>query len=114
MNQSKNFLLSKEIVTETVGKGVTRQILGYNEDIMLVKVNFEEGSIGDAHSHPHVQSSYIESGKFEVTIDGTISTLSKGDGFFVPENKTHGVVCLEKGSILDCFSPVRKDFLAVD
>ena len=111
MKQSDIFLFSKNIETETVGQGITHQILGYNDNVMLVNVMFENGSIGDVHSHPHVQSSYIESGKFEVTIDGKSQILEKGDGFFIPENKVHGVVCLEQGSILDCFAPVREDFL---
>ncbi len=111
MKQSNIFLSAKSIETEIVGQGVSRQILGYNSDIMLVKVMFEKGSIGDAHSHPHTQSSYIESGRFEITIDGKTQTLEKGDGFFVPENKVHGVTCLEAGTIIDCFSPMREDFL---
>ena len=111
MKQSEIFLLNKDIAIETVGQGITRQILGYNDNIMLVKVMFETGSIGDAHSHPHVQSTYVESGKFEVTIDSETLALVQGDGFLVPENKMHGVVCLEKGVLLDCFSPVREDFI---
>lgn len=111
MERSENFILTKGIEAESTGKGVSRQIFGYNKDIMLVKVSFEKGSIGDAHSHPHVQTSYIEEGKFEVTIDGKKQTLAKGDGFFVPENLSHGVVCIEAGVILDCFSPAREDFL---
>lgn len=113
MKQSDIFLLSKDIVVETVGKGVTRQILGYDKDIMLVKVIFEKDSIGDIHSHPHVQSSYIESGKFEVTIDGKKQILEKGDGFFVPSGSLHGVICLAPGVVIDTFTPTREDFLQV-
>lgn len=111
MEQSNEFLLHKDIPLENTGEGVTRQILGYNQDIMLVKVNFQTGSIGEPHSHPHVQSSYIESGKFEVTIDGKKQILSTGDGFFVPPRKSHGLKCLEEGSVIDAFNPIRTDFL---
>ncbi|WP_029903756.1 cupin domain-containing protein [Prevotella sp. 10(H)] len=114
MKQSKEFLLQKDITTEILGNGVSRQILGYNEDIMLVKVNFEKGSIGDIHNHKHVQSSYIESGEFEVTIGDEMRKLKQGDGFFVPSNVSHGVVCTEKGVIIDTFSPMRKDFTKTD
>lgn len=111
MKQTDVFLLSKNIPVETTGEGVSRQILGYDANIMLVKVNFEKGSIGSMHSHPHVQTSYIESGKFEMTIDGKKQILEKGDGFFVPSGIEHGLVCLEVGAVLDCFNPVREDFL---
>lgn len=111
MKQSEVFLKGKEITEEVVGEGVKRQILGYNEDVMLVIVDFETGSIGDVHSHPHVQTSYIESGRFEVTIDGDKQELVAGDGFFVPSGKPHGVICLAAGKIIDTFSPMREDFL---
>ena len=111
MKKSKEFILQKDIITETVGDGVTRQILGYNDELMLVKVSFEKGSIGDMHSHPHVQSSYIESGRFEVTIDGKTQELAQGDGFYVPSGVVHGLICLEKGAVIDAFSPMRKDFV---
>ncbi|EGK02909.1 MULTISPECIES: cupin domain-containing protein [Dysgonomonas] len=111
MKKSKEFILQKDIITETVGDGVTRQILGYNDELMLVKVSFEKGSIGDMHSHPHVQSSYIESGRFEVTIDGKTQELAQGDGFYVPSGAVHGLICLEKGAVIDAFSPMRKDFI---
>lgn len=111
MEQSKEFILHNEIPVETVGKGVTRQILGYNNDIMLVKIAFEKGAIGDIHSHPHIQTSYIVKGKFEVTINNNRQILEEGDGFFVPGNCLHGVLCLEEGIIIDTFTPVREDFL---
>lgn len=111
MEQGNIFLLSKQIKTETVGAGVTRQILGYSKEIMLVKVVFEKGSVGDMHSHPHVQSSYIESGRFEVTVGGNTQILEKGDGFFVPSGELHGLICLEAGSVIDTFTPAREDFL---
>lgn len=113
MRQSNIFLLNKHIGIEPVGQGVSRQILGYDKNIMLVKVTFEKGSVGEMHSHPHVQSSYIESGKFEVTIGEETQVLEKGDGFFVPSDSLHGLTCLEAGAVIDTFTPAREDFLQV-
>ncbi len=58
-----------------------------------------------------MQSSYIAEGRFEVTIDGRMETLSAGDGFIVPSNLVHGVKALEKGRLVDTFTPHRSDFL---
>ncbi|MDR0824556.1 MAG: cupin domain-containing protein [Prevotella sp.] len=113
MEQSKNFLLKKDADIKDVAPGTTRQILGYDKNIMLVKVEFEAGAVGDIHSHPHVQTSYIDSGKFEVTIDGKKQLLEKGDGFFVPSRKPHGLTCLEAGAVIDTFTPAREDFLFI-
>ncbi|MDU1889063.1 MAG: cupin domain-containing protein [Dysgonomonas sp.] len=111
MKDSNEFLYHNNIEIENVGDGVTRQIMGYNNDMMLVKVEFQTNSIGDIHSHPHTQSSYVVSGRFEVNIDGNKQILSAGDGFFVAPDKPHGVVCIEAGILIDAFSPTRKDFL---
>lgn len=96
---------------EEAGEGITRQITGYNTQLMLVKVKFEKGAVGYVHDHFHSQGSYVASGKFKITIDGKTETLETGDGFFVPPNARHGAECLEAGVLIDVFSPVREDFL---
>lgn len=111
MKNSEKFLLQKNLITEVAGEGIKRQIMGYDENIMLVKVEFEAGGIGDIHSHPHVQTTYVVSGKFEINIDGEKQILEAGDGFFVPSNISHGAVCLEAGLLIDVFNPMRQDFL---
>ena len=79
---------------------------------MMVKVKFEKDAVGALHSHPHLQSSYIAKGKFEVTIDGKTSLLGEGDSFFVESTLMHGVVCKEEGLLIDIFNPCREDFLS--
>ena len=39
---SKEFLLDKNQEWEIVGEGVKRKIMGYDDKIMLVKVEFDE------------------------------------------------------------------------
>lgn len=93
------------------GEGVSRQILGYDDKIMMVKVKFETGAIGAMHKHPHVQVSYVESGSFELTIGNEVKMLKQGDGYFVPPGVLHGCVCKEAGVLIDAFTPAREDFL---
>jgi len=105
------FIKNSDIPLETVAPGMTRKIMGYDQDLMLVVVNFEKGGIGTKHSHPHQQVSYVVSGAFEVEIDGKKEVLRQGDAFVIPSNAEHGAVCLEKGILIDTFSPRREDFL---
>jgi quercetin dioxygenase-like cupin family protein len=109
--QSEKFLLENELPWEVVGDGVSRQIAGYDDQLMQVKVAFKKGSIGYVHQHVHSQSSIVLSGKFEVTVGEATKVLTAGDGFYAAPNALHGVVCLEEGVLLDGFSPVRLDFL---
>lgn len=109
--QMKMHIKGSEIPVETINEKMTRQILGYDSQLMLVRVCFQEGGIGYAHRHPHQQVSYVESGRYEVEIEGKKEILDKGDCFVVPRNAVHGVICLDEGVLIDTFSPMREDFL---
>ena len=99
---------------ETVGEGVTRQLFGFDDTILMAKVEFDVGAEGYVHAHPHSQVSYVESGEFEVFIDGEKKRLGPGDSFYIYPNLDHGAVCLKAGVLLDVFSPAREDFLDED
>jgi quercetin dioxygenase-like cupin family protein len=91
--------------------GNRRRVVLYTDELMVVEFAFEKGGVGALHSHPHVQSSYIAEGRFEVTIDGRSETLESGSSFIVPSNLVHGVKALEAGRLVDTFTPHRADFL---
>ena len=78
--RSNTFILENEKTWEPAGEGVVRQILGYDGQVMLVKVKFEQGATGAPHTHYHTHAE-------------------------------HGCTCLEAGILIDCFSPMRADFL---
>lgn len=109
--QSSVFQVGSEIEWEQVGPGLERQIMGYDDKIMLVNVRFKKGAIGQMHNHPHSQTTYVVSGLFEVTVDGEKKVLNTGDGFYIPPMAMHGAVCLADGVLIDVFSPHREDFL---
>lgn len=109
--KSESFLFEKELPWEPAGEGTVRQIMGYDGQLMLVKVKFEEGAVGSIHTHYHTQSSYIVSGKFEFNIDGKKRVVEAGDGLYIAPDKPHGLTCLEAGVVIDCFSPMRADFI---
>ena len=96
---------------EPAGEGVTRQIMGYNDNMMMVKVKFEKGAAGTPHTHPHTQTTYVASGVFEFTTDGETRIVRAGDGVYMKPGAEHGCVCLEAGILIDTFSPIRQDFL---
>ena len=95
-----------------MGGGLSRKFLGYDNQIMMVKVKFEKGAIGAPHKHFHTQATYCVSGKFEFEIDGEKKVIVAGDGVYIEPNLLHSAVCLEEGILIDTFSPVREDFLS--
>jgi quercetin dioxygenase-like cupin family protein len=92
--------------------GNRRRVLLSTDELMLVEFGFDKGGVGALHSHPHVQSSYVAEGRFEVTIDGRTEILEAGSSFIVPSGLVHGVKALEAGRLVDSFTPHRADFLA--
>lgn len=105
------FARASEGVWTITPEGNRRRIVVYTAELMMVEFAFEKGGAGWLHSHPHVQSSYVAHGSFEVTIAGRTETLHAGDSFIVPSDMKHGVKALTAGRLIDCFTPHRADFL---
>lgn len=91
--------------------GVTRQVLADHPDLMLVAFRFSENAEGKLHNHPHVQSTFVKSGRFRFSVDGNETEVGPGDSFVIPGDVVHGCVCLEPGTLIDSFTPRRDDFL---
>lgn len=92
--------------------GVTRQVLSESPELMVVAFRFgHEGAEGKLHNHPHIQSTYVESGRFLFQVDGQEVEVGPGDSFVIPSMAIHGCRCLEPGTLIDTFTPRRDDFL---
>ena len=108
---SEVFMFEKDLPWEPAGENVTRQVLGYDGQVTMVKVKFEKGSVGTPHTHYHTQVTYVVSGKFEFTVDGKTKIVSAGDAIYMEPDVLHGCVCLEAGILIDCFTPMRADYI---
>lgn len=98
-------------IVET-GEGVTRQVLADSPELMTVAFRFAaKGATGALHHHPHVQSTFVQSGRFRFTIADRAFEVGPGDAFVIPSGEVHGCVCLEPGTLIDGFTPRRDDFL---
>lgn len=110
-HESEHFIFDDDVKSEDIGVGIRRKILGYNDDLMVVKVWFDVGSIGYMHKHFHSQVTYVESGEFDVNVNSVIRRLKAGDSFYIPPSIDHGAECVKAGVLLDIFNPAREDFL---
>ena len=91
--------------------GVTRRVMAYSEDMMCMENTFETGAVGAMHSHPHTQITYVAEGVFAFTIGEETRIVRKGDTLLKEDGIIHGCTCLEKGILVDIFTPMRKDFV---
>lgn len=111
MTEQKLFAQADETQWTELAPGNSRRVLIHLPEMMQVEFSFDKGAIGALHQHPHIQVSYVVEGRFEVTIDGKTEIVGQGGSFIVPPNLQHGVVALEKGRLIDVFTPHRADFL---
>jgi quercetin dioxygenase-like cupin family protein len=93
------------------GNNVTRQVLADSPALMVVRFTFADGGLGLRHNHAHVQSTYVQSGRFEFFIDDEVFEVGPGDSFVIPSLAYHGCRAIEPGVLIDTFTPRRDDFL---
>jgi quercetin dioxygenase-like cupin family protein len=87
-----------------------RQVLAYNQDLMLVRHHFVKGWKGARHSHPHEQLVYVVSGCILFDADGKTVELRGGDSVIVEGAVEHQATALEDSEVLDVFVPYREDY----
>ena len=107
----KGFSTHDDMQWIELGGSQRRKIRSYNGDIMLVEADFDEGSVGAVHTHPHAQISYVLSGEFDYTLEGQVYAMKAGDSIAVDGGKPHGLTCVKAGTVLDIFTPMREDFV---
>lgn len=109
--KNKTWVLHQDVPQMEMGGGLHRRILAFGDELMCVENAFDTGAIGAIHSHPHTQITYIVFGVFDFHIGDETRRVKAGDSMFVPGGVAHGCDCLEKGTILDIYTPMREDFV---
>jgi quercetin dioxygenase-like cupin family protein len=110
-HKNQQWVFNKDIEAETTAPGAARKVLAFCDEAMCVENHFEEGAIGAMHSHPHTQITYVAEGRFRFTIGDTEHEVKKGDALLKQNAVVHGCVCLEKGVLVDFFTPMREEFV---
>ena len=98
-----------------VGNGLNRKII-HTDNLMTVLIDFTDGPWKDPeppHSHPHEQNTYVAEGEIIFYCEGEEDQhLKKGDMFAVESGRKHTIRLLtEHVRLIDCFSPIREDFI---
>lgn len=105
------FTKNESGIFQSAGEGVTRKILSWSENMMIVEMEFKKGATGALHRHIHEQIGYVVKGKLELTDEGEKTVLIEGDSYYMAPGEEHGVKALEETKLIDVFTPMRQDFL---
>lgn len=105
----------EQLKPSKVAEGIERRIIK-TDNLLLANVEFSDGptSVPDPfHSHRHEQVSYIAEGEIYLFAgNGEKVFLKAGDHFAIPSGVPHTIQRLTKFvRIIDCFTPIREDFL---
>ena len=108
------FIKQEQEAREVIGENRERY-LGHTDKLMMVVIDFDDGPTSapdPPHSHPHEQMSYVVSGELIAFIGDDQEQLGPGDMFTVPPDVPHSVQLLTAHvRLVDCFTPLREDFL---
>ena len=91
--------------------GISFDVLAVGEKSMVTKMNFCKGDLVRSHAHPNEQSGYVVSGRLRFKFGEFDEVLEPGDSYSIPENVKHTIEVLETGTVIDFFSPPRKDYM---
>lgn len=108
---TKHFTRHEDAKPEVMNNGITKRILSYDKSLMVEELVFEEGAQSKVHNHTPVQIPYVKSGVFEFTAGGEVFVLREGDTAYMAPDEPHCVRCIEAGTLVVAFSPVREDYL---
>ena len=111
MSDTKHFTRYADAEPEIMNNGITKRILSYDDSLMVEELVFEEGAQSKMHTHTPVQIPYVKSGVFEFTAGGETFVLREGDTAYMGPDEPHCVKCLEEGTLVVAFSPLREDYL---
>lgn len=93
--------------------GAERRVLSYDGKLMLVQFSFDAGIKSWEHSHPHEQIGYVVSGEIDVFMEGKKPVrLKAGGSYYVPSDVKHYIKTVVPSVLIDCFTPIREDFLS--
>jgi quercetin dioxygenase-like cupin family protein len=84
------------------------------KDLMLTHFTMEAGSVVPSHSHPHEQISFVVSGVLDFTLEGETRRVRSGEGCAVPAGAGHSVKVVEEAVVVDCWHPLREDYIIGD
>jgi quercetin dioxygenase-like cupin family protein len=90
--------------------GLSRQVLAFNPDMMLVRHQMQPGWRGARHSHPHQQMVYVIRGHIHFVRGTDTFDAFAGDSFIVPGGVEHQASAVTESEVLDFFHPYREDY----
>jgi quercetin dioxygenase-like cupin family protein len=99
-------------------EGAQRRLLSYGGAMMAVQFTFDADMTLPIHNHPHEQIGYVIEGDIDLHMEHEgemhVTRLGAGGSYYVPPKVRHGIVTRAPSVLIDCFTPIREDFLVAN
>jgi len=103
-----------DIPREELSSTIKRRIVT-GEQVMAAIVELDKGALVPMHNHDSEQITYVIEGWLRFTMeDGSVIDVKTGETLTIPAWVKHEAVAMEDTLDLDCFSPIRQDWLDGD
>jgi quercetin dioxygenase-like cupin family protein len=86
----------------------------HSEQSSFGYVTLEKGARAIEHHHVHEQWTHVLSGELEFTLGDEKKILTPGMSAYIPSNVPHSAYAITECKVMDCFSPVREDFVELE
>lgn len=94
-------------------EGVTASLY-HSDDITFAHVTLVKDAIVPEHNHVHEQWAHVIEGELLFKLNGKQKLLTAGMTAFIPSNSPHSAIAITECKVIDCFLPVRKDFVELE
>ncbi len=88
--------------------------LFHSDQTTMARVTINKGVEVPVHQHMHEQWTHVVEGELEFTLAGEKKTLYPGMSVYIPSNTPHAAIAREQTKVIDCFLPVRQDFVELE
>lgn len=105
-----DFITGKKI---KIWEGVTASLYHSNK-ITFGHITLLKSAEVPEHQHMHEQWTHVISGELLFSINGEEKLLSAGMAAFIPSNTAHAARAISECKVIDCFLPVREDFVELE
>ncbi len=88
--------------------------LFHSNQVTIAQLTVDKGTVLPEHSHPHEQWMNVIEGEFEFILNGEKKLMTSGMTAQIPSNMPHSARAFTTCKIIDCFTPVREDFIKLE
>jgi quercetin dioxygenase-like cupin family protein len=96
-----------------IWEGITASLF-HSAQATFAHVTLEKGAQVLLHQHPHEQWTHVIEGEMLFALNGEQQLLTPGMTAFIPSNLPHSATAVTLCRVIDCFLPVREDFVELE